>query len=48
MVVDEEDQVIIARTSPGDEPWRVAFGVRTDVPDSKARNTNACSLVYGY
>lgn len=35
MVVDEEDWAVIARTGPGDEPWRVAFGVRTDVPDSE-------------
>lgn len=34
MVVDEEDWAVIARTGPGDEPWRVAFGVRTDVPES--------------
>ena len=34
MVVDEEDWAVIARTGPGDEPWRVAFGVRTDIPES--------------
>ncbi|KAH7161029.1 hypothetical protein EDB81DRAFT_642266 [Dactylonectria macrodidyma] len=31
MIVDEEDWAVIARTGPGDDPWRVAFGVRTDV-----------------
>lgn len=35
MIVDEEDWAVIARTGPGDEPWRVAFGVRTDVPESE-------------
>ena len=39
MVVDEEDWAVIARTGPGDEPWRVAFGVRTDVP--RVRNSQA-------
>lgn len=34
MIVDEEDWAVIARTGPGDEPWRVAFGVRTDIVDS--------------
>ncbi|CAK7227286.1 hypothetical protein SEUCBS140593_006526 [Sporothrix eucalyptigena] len=34
MIVDEEDWAVIARTGPGDEPWRVAFGVRTDIPES--------------
>ena len=34
MIVDEEDWAVIARTGPGDEPWRVAFGVRVDVPES--------------
>ncbi|KAM5359706.1 hypothetical protein ACJZ2D_014275 [Fusarium nematophilum] len=34
MIVDEEDWAVIARTGPGDDPWRVAFGVRTDVPVS--------------
>ncbi|KAH8648251.1 hypothetical protein BGZ61DRAFT_277811, partial [Ilyonectria robusta] len=32
MIVDEEDWAVIARTGPGDDPWRVAFGLRTDVP----------------
>ena len=35
MIVDEEDWAVIARTGPGDQPWRVAFGVRTDVPESE-------------
>lgn len=35
MIVDEEDWAVIARTGPGDTPWRVAFGVRTDVPESE-------------
>ncbi|KAI0121261.1 hypothetical protein BJ170DRAFT_661063 [Xylariales sp. AK1849] len=35
MIVDEEDWAVIARTGPGDDPWRVAFGVRTDVPESE-------------
>lgn len=35
MVVDDEDWAVIARTGPGDEPWRIAFGVRTDVPESE-------------
>jgi 2-polyprenyl-6-methoxyphenol hydroxylase-like FAD-dependent oxidoreductase len=34
MIVDEEDWAVIARTGPGDAPWRVAFGVRTDIPES--------------
>ena len=34
MIVDEEDWAVIARTGPGDAPWRVAFGVRTDVPEA--------------
>jgi 2-polyprenyl-6-methoxyphenol hydroxylase-like FAD-dependent oxidoreductase len=35
MIVDEEDWALIARTGPGDAPWRVAFGVRTDIPESE-------------
>ncbi|EXJ67585.1 uncharacterized protein A1O5_09598 [Cladophialophora psammophila CBS 110553] len=35
MVVDEEDWAVIARTGPGNDPWRVAFGVRTDIPESE-------------
>jgi 2-polyprenyl-6-methoxyphenol hydroxylase-like FAD-dependent oxidoreductase len=35
MIVDEEDWAVIARTGPGDAPWRVAFGVRTTVPESE-------------
>jgi len=35
MVVDEEDWAVIARTGPGDAPWRVTFGVRTDVAESE-------------
>ncbi|TKX21882.1 FAD-binding domain-containing protein 33 [Elsinoe australis] len=35
MIVDEEDWAVIARTGPGDAPWRVALGVRTDVPESE-------------
>lgn len=38
MIVDEEDWAVIARTGPGDAPWRVAFGVRTDVPESEILN----------
>lgn len=34
MIVDDEDWAVIARTGPGDDPWRVAFGVRTNVPES--------------
>jgi 2-polyprenyl-6-methoxyphenol hydroxylase-like FAD-dependent oxidoreductase len=34
MIVDEEDWAVIARTGPGDAPWRVAFGVRTDIPEA--------------
>lgn len=34
MIVDKEDWAVIARTGPGDDPWRVAFGVRTDIPES--------------
>ncbi|KAF4784581.1 hypothetical protein HER10_EVM0009933 [Colletotrichum scovillei] len=34
MIVDEEDWAVIARTGPGDEPWRVAFGVPADIVDS--------------
>lgn len=34
MIVDEEEWAVIARTGPGDAPWRVAFGVRTDVAES--------------
>ncbi|KAK5227432.1 hypothetical protein LTR99_005556 [Exophiala xenobiotica] len=35
MIVDEEDWAVIARTGPGDAPWRVAFGVRTDIPEAE-------------
>lgn len=35
MIIDEEDWAVIARTGPGDAPWRVAFGVRTSVPESE-------------
>jgi 2-polyprenyl-6-methoxyphenol hydroxylase-like FAD-dependent oxidoreductase len=35
MIVDKEDWAVIARTGPGDAPWRVAFGVRTDVPETE-------------
>ncbi|OQV05083.1 FAD binding domain-containing protein [Cladophialophora immunda] len=35
MVVDEEDWAVIARTGPETDPWRVAFGVRTDIPESE-------------
>lgn len=38
MIVDDEDWAVIARTGPGDEPWRVAFGVRTDIPQSEILN----------
>lgn len=38
MIVDEEDWAVIARTGPGNAPWRVAFGVRTDVPESEILN----------
>lgn len=34
MIVDEEDWAVISRTGPGNDPWRVAFGVRTDIPES--------------
>ncbi|KAF4456816.1 FAD NAD(P)-binding domain-containing [Fusarium albosuccineum] len=34
MIIDEEDWAVIARTGPGDEPWRVAFGIPTDIPES--------------
>ncbi|PNS18824.1 hypothetical protein CAC42_5363 [Sphaceloma murrayae] len=35
MIVDEEDWAVVGRTGPDDAPWRVAFGVRTDVPESE-------------
>lgn len=35
MIVDEEDWAVIARTGPGNAPWRVAFGVRTGIPESE-------------
>jgi 2-polyprenyl-6-methoxyphenol hydroxylase-like FAD-dependent oxidoreductase len=35
MIVDDEDWAVIARTGPGDAPWRVAFGMRTDIPESE-------------
>jgi 2-polyprenyl-6-methoxyphenol hydroxylase-like FAD-dependent oxidoreductase len=35
MIVDKEDWAVIARTGPGNAPWRVAFGVRTDIPESE-------------
>ncbi|KAG8627709.1 hypothetical protein KVT40_003582 [Elsinoe batatas] len=38
MVVDEEDWAVIARTGREDAPWRVALGVRTDVPESEILN----------
>lgn len=34
MIVDDEDWAVITRTGPGDDPWRVAFGVRTNIPES--------------
>ncbi|EXJ93193.1 hypothetical protein A1O3_01750 [Capronia epimyces CBS 606.96] len=34
MVVDGEDWAVIARTGPAGAPWRVAFGVRTDVSEA--------------
>ena len=35
MIVDEEDWAVIARTGPADAPWRVAFGVRTNIAESE-------------
>ncbi|KAF4555598.1 FAD-binding domain-containing protein 29 [Elsinoe fawcettii] len=35
MVVDEEDWAVIARTGREDAPWRVALGVRTDIPQDQ-------------
>lgn len=35
MIVDDEDWAVIARTGPGNAPWRVAFGVRTNIPESE-------------
>lgn len=38
MIVDEEDWAVIARTGPGNSPWRVAFGVRTDIAEADILN----------
>ncbi|KAJ3538858.1 hypothetical protein NM208_g5728 [Fusarium decemcellulare] len=38
MIIDDDDWAVIARTGPGDEPWRVAFGMPPETPSSDLLN----------